>query len=100
MQPRTVCATLALLTGALVVLIAVPAPRHVALLERLAPRIERAQTLTPEARAIILQLMDRARDSSGDARDQARRDDALQRVTDALNGRPESVGRAMPIGAQ
>ena len=92
MQPRTACAGLSILVFTLLALTLMTSPCYqVALLERLAPRIERAQSLTPESRNAILELMQRVRDTAIDPRTQERRDRALQRVTDALYTREFSV---------
>jgi hypothetical protein len=65
-------------------------PTHrqdVAVLDRLAPRIERAQMLAPETRDAIMQVVDRARVSTGDPRSDMRRSVTLERVTDAIKTR-------------
>ena len=86
MQPRSFYAGLALVVCLLAIIALVPASVHdVTVLERLAPRIERAQVLTPEAKTTIATLLDRVRDAVTDPRDQKRRELAIQRVTDALN---------------
>jgi len=97
MQPRSFYAGIAVLLCGIAAVALMPSPREpVALLERLAPRIERAQSLTPESRQAILNLMERARNTTGDARHQERRDNALQRVTDAIEAKAEvlSVGQS------
>ena len=76
-----------------------PTPRHdIAVLDRLAPRIERAQTLAPETRDAIMRVVNRARMSTGDPRNDARRTMTIERVTEAVKARgaPElsSVGQA------
>ena len=76
-------------------------PTHrqdIAVLDRLAPRIERAQTLAPETRDAIMRLVDRARVSTGDPRHSVRRTATIERVTEAIKtrgGSPElsSVGQ-------
>jgi hypothetical protein len=88
------------LVGVICVLIAttyVPTPRQdVAVLDRLAPRIERSQTLAPQARDKIMQVINRARAPTGDARNDLRRSVTIERVTEAIkakdNGSPEPVG--------
>ena len=57
------------------------------MLDRLAPRIERAQMLAPETRDAIMQVVDRARVSTGDPRSDMRRSVTLERVTDAIKTR-------------
>jgi hypothetical protein len=81
----------------------VPSPRqNVAVLDRLAPRIERAQALAPETRDAIMQLVDRARAPTGDPRYDLRRSVTIERVTEAIkvrSGGPElssGVGQAAP----
>jgi hypothetical protein len=72
------------------------APRqHVAVLERLAPRIERTHALTPESREAILQLVERVRHAGGDPRQHERREHAIQRVIGMMEARERtsSVGR-------
>jgi hypothetical protein len=76
-------------------------PTHrqdVAVLDRLAPRIERAQTLAPETRDAIMRIVDRARSSNGDPRHDVRRTATIERVTEAIKtrgGAPElsSIGQ-------
>ena len=70
----------------------------IATLERLAPRIERTQTISPDAREAIVRVVDRANQAVVDARLDARRRLAVERVTAALKSRtvaPElsSVGQ-------
>jgi hypothetical protein len=100
MRPRWFFLAL-LAVCALVAATVVPSPRQdVAVLDRLAPRIERTQTLTPQARDTIMQLVDRARVPTGDARTDVRRSVTIERVTTAIKARgggPElssSVGQA------
>jgi len=84
-----------------VLLAAILLPTHrqdVAVLDRLAPRIERAQTLAPETRDTIMQVVNRARVSTGDPRHNLRRTATIERVTEAIKtrgGAPElsSVGQ-------
>jgi hypothetical protein len=71
---------------------------NVALLERLAPQIERASALAPETKEAILQLLDRVRDAPADQRSEARRALAIERVATALEAKGgsqelSSVGR-------
>jgi hypothetical protein len=68
----------------------------IALLERLAPRIERARMLAPETREAITALLERVRQSVSDARHEIRRQAAVDRVMAALNDKiaaPGSVGQ-------
>ena len=69
------------------------------MLDRLAPRIERAQTLAPETRDAIMQVVERAPQRNGDPRHDLRRTATIERVTEAIKtrgGTPElsSVGQA------
>jgi hypothetical protein len=100
MKPRWfVLTSIAVICG-LIAATFVPSPRQdIAVLDRLAPRIERAQTLAPETRTAIMQVVDRARSRNGDPRHEVRRNATIGRVTDALKARggaPElsSVGQA------
>jgi hypothetical protein len=61
--------------------------RDIAVLDRLAPRIERTQTLAPETRDAIMRLVDRARVSTGDARSDQQRSATIARVTSAIRDR-------------
>jgi hypothetical protein len=61
--------------------------QNVAVLDRLAPRIERAQMLAPETKDAILQVVDRARVSTGDPRNDMRRSVTIERVTNAIKAR-------------
>jgi hypothetical protein len=72
--------------------------QSLALLERLAPRIERAPSLPPETRDTILKLVDRVRNAPLDQRSDARRAIAIERVATALKAKEDpheltSVGR-------
>ena len=72
----------------------------VAMLERLAPQIERAQSLAPETRDTILQLVDRVRSAPADQRSESRRALAIERIATALKAKEDSqeltsVGRRM-----
>lgn len=93
-SPRTSFAVVCALFAATFV----TTPREdVAVLDRLAPRIERAQTLAPEARDAIMRLVDGARASTGNSRYDVRRSATIERVADAIKARsgPEltSVGQ-------
>jgi hypothetical protein len=71
---------------------------NVALLERLAPRIERASALAPETKDAILELLDRVRNAPADHRSEARRAVAIERIATALEAKGashelSSVGR-------
>jgi hypothetical protein len=73
---------------ALVAATFIPTPRQdVAVLDRLAPRIERAQALAPESRDAIMQVVDRARVPTGDARNDLLRSVTIERVTTAIKAR-------------
>jgi hypothetical protein len=99
MRPRWFFLASLAIVGALLAATLLPTPRQdVAVLDRLAPRIERAQMLAPETRDAIQQLVDRARVSTGDLRSDMRRSVTIERVTDAMKtrGGPElssSVGQ-------
>jgi len=73
----------------------------VAQLERLVPKIERAQTLSPEARDTINRLI--ARQGTGGARDdpshQMRRKAAIERVTSAMQAK-ESIAVVSDVAAR
>ena len=93
MNPRWIA--LALLTAAILALFLAPAffanhNQHVALLERIAPKIERAQSLTPETRDAVLQLVDFVRNAPIDQRSESRRAVALERVASALKDKDSS----------
>ena len=107
MQPRFFYAGLALVICLLIVIALSPRTRQdVAVLERLTPRIERAQMLDPQTRAAVLQLVERVRETAGDHRYETagdhryheRRELAIQRVTDALNAKEglANVGQGTP----
>jgi hypothetical protein len=88
MRPRWFFLALIAVVVALVTATFVPTPRQdVAVLDRLAPRLERAQMLPAETRDAIKQLVDRARVSTGDARYDVRRSVTIERVTDAIKAR-------------
>jgi hypothetical protein len=67
-------------------------PQYAALLERLAPRIERAHALPPETRETLLQLIEKARQMPADGRTDARRQLAIERVAKALKARELDLG--------
>jgi hypothetical protein len=101
MRPRWFFVASLVIVCALLTATLLPTHRQdVAVLDRLAPRIERAQMLAPETRDVIMQVVDRARVSTGDPRSDMRRSVTLERVTDAIKtrgGGPElssSVGQA------
>ncbi|HZO45600.1 MAG TPA: hypothetical protein VFB68_06875 [Xanthobacteraceae bacterium] len=104
MKPRWFFLAFVAVIVALVTATYVPTPRQdVAVLDRLAPRLERTQTLPPETRDAIKQLVDRARTPTGDPRHDVRRSVTIERVTDAIKerdgGGPElsgSVGQSQP----
>jgi hypothetical protein len=104
MRPRWFFLALIAVIVALVTATFVPTPRQdVAVLDRLAPRLERAQTLPPETRDAIRQLVDRARVSTGDPRYDVRRSVTIERVSDAIKARDGggpaligSVGQSPP----
>ena len=87
---RSVCASLAMCVVALsVAVLSMPAlqKQHLTVLERLAPKIERTAAITPNARRSIMELVERVRQSHGDARFDARRNAALARVTNLIAAR-------------
>jgi len=102
MRPRWFFLALIAVVVVLVTATYVPSPRQdVAVLDRLAPRLERTQTLPPETRDAIMHLIDRARVSTGDHRYDVRRSVTIERVTDAIKARDgggptlsSSVGQA------
>ena len=77
------------------VVVAVPGKEFpdVSQLERLAPRIERAQTLSPETRDVIgrLVVQHNALAGSGDASQELRRKAAIERVTSAIKAKEAST---------
>ena len=101
MKPRPL--SIAVLTIVVCILILgsllISHPEHdAAMLERLAPRIERAQVLAPETRDAIASLLDRLRRDPDDPRHDARSHAAIERVSEALKAKdagPElsSVGQ-------
>jgi len=97
------CYTTVLAVGLVAVFMS-PAGRGVediAQLERLAPKIERAQTLSPEARETIDRLI--ARQNLADGRDdpsyQMRRKAAIERVTSAMQAK-ESIAVVSDVTAR
>jgi hypothetical protein len=93
MNPRWFA--ISLLTTAILALFLAPAffkkhHQHVALLERLAPRIERAQSLTPETREAIVQLVDFVRNAPAEQRSELRRALVIERVASALKNKDSS----------
>ena len=100
MRPRWFFLASLAVVCALVAATTVPTPRQdIELLDRLAPRIERAQVLAPETRDTIMQLVDRARAPTGDPRYDLRRSVTIERVTDAIKAKdgPElssNIGQA------
>jgi hypothetical protein len=72
----------------------------VAQLERLAPKIERAQTLSPEARETINGLIARQTIARGrdDPSRQMRRKAAIERVTSAMQAK-ESIAAVSDVAA-
>jgi hypothetical protein len=89
MKPRWSYAAVAL---GILLLAAVPlfhsrVHHDIAMLERLAPRIERAQLLAPETREAITRLLDRVNQSASDTRHDARRQRAVERVAAALKAK-------------
>jgi hypothetical protein len=102
MRPRWFFLALLAVICGLIAATFVPPPRQdVAILDRLAPRIERANTLAPETREAIMQLVDRARTPTGDPRYDVRRSVTIERVTEAIRMKdsgPElsSTGQGAP----
>jgi hypothetical protein len=104
MRPRWFFLALLAVVVALVTATYVPTPRQdVAVLDRLAPRLERTQTLPPETRDAVKQLIDRARTSTGDPRHDVRRSITIERVNDAIKARDggnpalgSTVGQSLP----
>ncbi len=101
--PRWCCAA-ALVVGlpALFVSAAGRDSGAVAQLERLVPRIERAQTLSPEATQTISRLIERqsVAGGAGDPSHQMRRKAAIERLIHAMKAKQDNatsgtVGRAM-----
>ena len=73
----------------------------VAQLERLVPKIERAQTLSPEARDTINRLIARQGTAGGrdDPSRQMRRKAAIERVTNAMQAK-ESIAAVSDVAAR
>lgn len=95
--------TTALVVGFVAVFLS-PAGRHaedVAQLERLAPKIERAQILSPEARETINGLIARQTIARGrdDPSQQMRRKAAVERVTSAMQAK-ESIAPVSDVAAR
>jgi hypothetical protein len=98
MRPRWFFLASLAVVCALVAATTVPTPRQdIALLDRLAPRIERAQVLAPETRDTIMQLVDRARAPTGDPRYDLRRSVTIERVTEAIKAK-DGPGLSSNIG--
>ena len=96
------CYTTVLAVGLVAVFMS-PAGRGVediAQLERLAPKIERAQTLSPEARETIDRLIARQTIARGwdDPSRQMRRKAAIERVTSAMQAK-ESIAAVSDVAA-
>ena len=97
------CYTTVLAVGLVAVFMS-PAGRGVediAQLERLAPKIERAQTLSPEARETIDRLIARQNLAGGrdDPSYQMRRKAAIERVTSAMQAK-ESIAVVSDVAAR
>ena len=97
------CYTTVLAVGLVAVFMS-PAGRGVediAQLERLAPKIERAQTLSPEARETINGLIARQTVARGrdDPSQQMRRKAAIERVTSAMQAK-ESIAVVSDVAAR
>ena len=95
--------TTALAVGLVAVFMS-PAGRDVedvAQLERLVPKIERAQTLSPEARETINRLVARQNLAGGrdDPSHQMRRKAAIERVTSAMQAK-ESIAAVSDVAAR
>jgi hypothetical protein len=97
------CYTIALAVGLAAAFMS-PAGRKVediAQLERLAPKIERAQTLSMEARETINRLIARQNLAGGgdDPSHQMRRKAAIERITSAMQAK-ESIAAASDVAAR
>lgn len=68
-------------------------------LERLAPKIERAQTLSPEATQTINRLIERQSVISDDQSDQMRRKAAIERITHAMKAKQDNSTSSTVAGA-
>jgi hypothetical protein len=84
--------TLAIISAGVVILALTPVfvaspQQNVALLERLAPRVERARTLPPETRDAILKVVDRVREAPVDRQTDERRKIALARISHAIEAK-------------
>ena len=85
MEPRWFVLALVGVICLLVATTYVPTPRQdVAVLDRLAPRIERAPALAPETRDEIMKVIDRARIPTGDPRQDGRRSVTIERKPKSL----------------
>lgn len=102
MKPRWFFLALVAVICGLIAATFVPTPhRDVAVLDRLAPKIERAHMLAPETRDAIMHLVDRASAPTGDPRYDLRRSVTIERVTEAIKargGRPERPELSSSIG--
>ena len=94
------CYTTVLAVG-LVMSLAGRGVEDIAQLERLAPKIERAQTLSPEARETIDRLIARQNLAGGrdDPSHQMRRKAAIERVTSAMQAK-ESIAVVSDVAAR
>lgn len=99
MGPRQFLLASGVALGSLVAAAFIRTPsQDVAVLERLAPQIERAQVIAPESRDAIMRVVDRARLSSGDARNDLRRSVTIERVTAAIRTRDGGTPEPTSIG--
>ena len=102
MLPRWCCIT-ALVVGFVAVFMSAAGREveDVAQLERLVPKIERAQTLSPEARETINRLIARQTIARGwdDPSQQMRRKAAIERVTSAMQAK-ESIPAVSDVAAR
>jgi hypothetical protein len=71
--------------------------QQLTILERMVPRIERAQVLAPESRELIVRLLDRVREDAIDPRYEARRLAAVARVSAAL-GTKDAASQLSSVG--
>ena len=102
MLPRWCCITALVVGFVAVVMSAVGRDvEDVAQLERLVPKIERAQTLSPEARETINRLIARQTIARGwdDPSQQMRRKAAIERVTSAMQAK-ESIPAVSDVAAR
>ena len=102
MLPRWCCIT-ALVVGFVAVFMSAAGREveDVAQLERLVPKIERAQTLSPEARETINRLIARQTIARGwdDPSQQMRRKAAIERVTSAMQAK-ESIPAVSDVASR